>query len=51
LQYAREAPLTPHWPAIAKEVTKGMEDILVNNTPAAQALAKAQERAQAIVNG
>jgi sn-glycerol 3-phosphate transport system substrate-binding protein len=50
LQYAREAPLTPHWPAIAKEVTKGMEDILVNNTPAAQALAKAQERAQAIVN-
>jgi ABC-type glycerol-3-phosphate transport system substrate-binding protein len=51
LQYAREAPLTPHWPAIAKEITKGMEDVLVNNAPAAQALAKAQERAQAIVNG
>lgn len=51
LHYAREAPLTPHWPAIAKEITKGMEEILVNNTPAAQALKKAQERAQAIVNG
>jgi sn-glycerol 3-phosphate transport system substrate-binding protein len=51
LQYAREAPLTPHWPAIAKEITKGMEEVLVNNAPAAQALAKAQERAQAIVNG
>ena len=51
LQYAREAPLTPHWPAIAKEVTKGMEEILVNNAPALQALTKAQERAQAIVNG
>jgi sn-glycerol 3-phosphate transport system substrate-binding protein len=51
LQYAREAPLTPHWPAIAKEITKSMEEILVNNVPAAQSLAKAQERAQAIVNG
>ena len=50
LEYAREAPLTPHWPAIAKEVTKGMEEILVNNAPALQALTKAQERAQAIVN-
>jgi sn-glycerol 3-phosphate transport system substrate-binding protein len=50
LQYAREAPLTPHWPAIAKEITKGMEDILVNNAPAAQALTKAQERAQALVD-
>ena len=49
LQYAREAPLTPHWPAIAKEITKGMEEALVNNVPAAQALKKAQERAQAIV--
>jgi len=50
LQYAREAPLTPHWPAIAKEITKGMDEVLVNNTPALQALTKAQERSQAIVN-
>lgn len=50
LQYAREAPLTPHWPAIAKEITRGMEESLVNNVPAAQALKKAQERAQAIVD-
>ena len=50
LQYAREAPLTPHWPAIAKEITKGMEDVLVNNAPALQALTKAQERAQALVD-
>ncbi len=49
LQYAREAPLTRHFPAIAKEITKGMEAILVNNTPALEALTKAQERAQAIV--
>jgi sn-glycerol 3-phosphate transport system substrate-binding protein len=51
LQFAREAPLTPHWPAIAKEITKGLEALLVNNTPALEALTKAQERAQAIVNG
>lgn len=49
LQFSREAPLTPHWPAIAKEITKGMEAILVNNEPALDALKKAQERAQAIV--
>lgn len=49
LQYAREAPLTRHFPAIAKEITKGMEAILVNNTPALEALTKAQERAQAAV--
>ena len=51
LQYAREAPLTPHWPAIAKEITKGMEAILVSNQPALEALTRAQERAQAIVEG
>jgi ABC-type glycerol-3-phosphate transport system substrate-binding protein len=50
LQFAREAPLTPHWPAICKEITKGMDEALVNNVPAAQALKKAQERAQAIVD-
>lgn len=49
LQYAREAPLTPHWAAISKEITNGMETILVNNTPALEALTKAQERAQASV--
>lgn len=51
LQFAREAPLTPHWPAICKEITKGMDEVLVNNTPAAQAMKKAQERAQALVEG
>jgi ABC-type glycerol-3-phosphate transport system substrate-binding protein len=49
LQYAREAPLTPHLPAIFKEITKAMEAILVNNTPALEAMTRAQERAQAIV--
>lgn len=47
----REAPLPPHWPAIAKEISQGLAAILVNNTPALEALARAQERAQAIVNG
>jgi sn-glycerol 3-phosphate transport system substrate-binding protein len=51
LQYAREAPLTPHWPAIAKEITKGMEAVIVSNQPALEALTRAQERAQAIVEG
>lgn len=51
LQYAREAPLTPHWAAIAKEITKGMEASLVNNQPALESLTKAQERAQQIVQG
>lgn len=49
MQYAREAPLTRHFPAIAKEITKGLEAILVNNTPVLEALTKAQERAQAAV--
>lgn len=49
LQYAREAPLTPHWPAIGREITKGMEAVLVNNTPAQEALTKAQESAQAAI--
>jgi ABC-type glycerol-3-phosphate transport system substrate-binding protein len=51
LQYAREAPLTPAWPAIAKEITKGMEASLVNGLPALEALTKAQERAQQILQG
>ena len=50
LQFAREAPASPHWPAITKEITKGLDEILVNNVPAAQALKKAQERAQAVVD-
>jgi sn-glycerol 3-phosphate transport system substrate-binding protein len=49
LQYAREAPSTPQFPAIAKEINKGMEETLVNNVPASDALRKAQERAQALV--
>jgi ABC-type glycerol-3-phosphate transport system substrate-binding protein len=49
LQYAREAPLTPHFPAIGREIVKAMEAILVNDTPALEALTQAQERAQAIV--
>jgi len=49
LQYAREAPSTPQFPAIAKEIGKGMEETLVNNVPASEALRKAQERAQALV--
>ncbi len=47
LQYAREAPLTPHWPAIGREINKGKEAILVNNTPVLETLTQAQERAQA----
>jgi len=50
LQFAREAPLTPRWPTIAKEITKAMEEILVNNVPANQALTKAQQRAQALLD-
>jgi len=49
LQYAREAPSTPQFPAIAKEIGTGMEETLVNNIPAVEALRKAQERAQALV--
>jgi sn-glycerol 3-phosphate transport system substrate-binding protein len=49
LQYAREAPSTPQFPAIAKEIGTGMEETLVNNVPAIDALRKAQERAQALV--
>lgn len=50
LQYAREAPLSPHWPAIAKEITKGMEESLINNVPAKDALIKAQARAQEMIS-
>jgi len=50
LQYAREAPLTPRFPAIAKEITKGMEEALINNVPAAESLARAQERAQELLD-
>ncbi len=49
LEYAREAPSTPQFPAIAKEIGTGMEETLVNNVPAIDALRKAQERAQALV--
>lgn len=50
LQYAREAPLTPQWPAIAKEITKANEEILVNNASALDTLTKTQERATALAN-
>jgi maltose-binding protein MalE len=49
LQFTREAPLSPQWPAICKEITKATDEVLANNVPAAQALNKAQERSQAIV--
>lgn len=46
LEFAREAPLSPAWPAIAKEITAGIEDAMLNNVPASEALQRAQERAQ-----
>lgn len=46
LEFAREAPLTPYWPAISSEINSGIEEALINKVPAAQALAAAQERAQ-----
>ncbi len=49
LEFAREAPLTPRFPAIAKEITKAMEESLINNVPAAEALAGAQERSQELL--
>ena len=49
LQYAREAPSTPQFPAIVKEINNGMEQTLVNNVPAIEALTNAQERTQALV--
>lgn len=48
LQYAREAPLLAQWPAIAKEITKALEEILVNNVSPLDTLTKAQERATAL---
>jgi sn-glycerol 3-phosphate transport system substrate-binding protein len=49
LQFAREAPLTPFWPAISKEINVAMDEVMLNNVPAAEALAAAQERAQEAV--
>lgn len=46
LEFAKAAPSTPFWPAIAKEITTAIEDVLINNTPAIDALTAAQERTQ-----
>ncbi|GAB4450222.1 MAG: ABC transporter substrate-binding protein [Chloroflexi bacterium OHK40] len=46
LQFAREAPLTPFWPAISKEMQTAMEESMLNNVPAIDALRAAEERAR-----
>lgn len=47
LEFAKAAPSTPYWPVISKEIGTAMEDVLVNNTPAIDALKKAEAAAQA----
>jgi hypothetical protein len=46
LEFAREAPLTPSWPGIAKEINAGIEQALLENLPALDALKAAEERAR-----
>lgn len=46
LEFAREAPLTPAWPGISKEINAGMEQALLENLPALDALKDAEERAR-----
>lgn len=46
LAFAREAPLTPFWPAISKEIQSAMEESMLNNVPALDALKAAEERAR-----
>jgi sn-glycerol 3-phosphate transport system substrate-binding protein len=47
LEFAKAAPSTPYWPVISKEIGTAIEDVLVNNTPAIDALKKAEAAAQA----
>ena len=47
LEFAKAAPSTPYWPVISKEMGTAIEDVLVNNTPAIDALKKAEAAAQA----
>ncbi len=47
LEFAKAAPSTPYWPVISKEIATAIEDVLVNNTPALDALKKAEAAAQA----
>lgn len=46
LEFAREAPLTPFWPAISKEMQTAMEESMLNNVPALDALKAAEDRAR-----
>ncbi|NJM07028.1 extracellular solute-binding protein [Candidatus Gracilibacteria bacterium] len=46
LEFAREAPLTPFWPAISKEIQTAMEESMLNNVPAMDALKAAEDRAR-----
>lgn len=46
LEFAKAAPSSPFWPVISKEITTAMEEALINNVPALEALTKAQERTQ-----
>lgn len=50
LQFARHAPLTAAWPSMSIEMARGMEEVLVNNVPALDAMTRAQERAQESLN-
>ncbi|MFN8523971.1 MAG: ABC transporter substrate-binding protein [Chloroflexota bacterium] len=50
LRYAREAPISPQLPAVAKEITKGMEAILVDRADPVDAMVKAQQRAQSALD-
>ena len=47
LEFAKAAPSTPYWPVISKEMGTAIEDVLINNTPAIDALKKAEAAAQA----
>ncbi len=47
LEFAKAAPSTPYWPVISKAIGTAIEDVLVNNTPAIDALKKAEAAAQA----
>jgi sn-glycerol 3-phosphate transport system substrate-binding protein len=50
LEYAREAPITPDFPRVAKEIVKGVEASLINNVPAKEALTQAQQSAQELLS-
>ena len=47
---ARQAPLTGAWPAISDVIAKGMEEVLINNVPALDAMTRAQQKSTDLLN-